>query len=202
MSGGSTAGTPAGTPAAVPAGVTVGMIWAQSRSGVIGRDNRLPWRIPEDMAHFRRVTDGHSVIMGRRTWDSLPARFRPLPGRRNLVVSRRPGYQAEGAEVVGSLIEAVGRAAAATPQVWLAGGQEIYAAGARGLATVAEVTEVDVEVTGDTYAPTLTGWTLVSEGGWQTSTSGVRFRWLRYARPPLGPSPAGATTPGDRSSLR
>jgi dihydrofolate reductase len=163
--------------------MTVGMIWAQSRTGVIGRDNQLPWRIPEDMAHFRAVTNGHAVIMGRRTWESLPARFRPLPGRRNIVVSRQPDYQAAGGEVVGSLAEAVGRATAAGEQVWLAGGEEIYAAGAQGLATVAEVTEVDTDVPGDTFAPSLEGWTLVSAGEWQTSTTGLRFRWLRFTRP-------------------
>jgi dihydrofolate reductase len=170
--------------------MTVGMIWAQTRARVIGRDNRLPWRIPEDSAHFRAVTDGHPVIMGRRTWESLPARFRPLPGRRNLVVSRQPRYRAAGAEVVGSLAEAVARATATAPRVWLAGGQEIYAAGARGLASVAEVTEVDVDVTGDAHAPPLLGWALASEGEWQTSATGVRFRWLRYTRPATATGPA------------
>lgn len=171
-----------GSHTATPGGATVGMIWAQSRSGVIGRDGGLPWRIPEDMAHFRRVTDGHPVIMGRLTWESLPARFRPLPGRRTLVVTGRPGYRAEGAEVVGSLAEAVRRAATTDTQVWLAGGAQIYSAGARGLASVAEVTEVDMDVSGDTFAPPLTGWTLASQGDWRTSTTGVRFRRLRYTR--------------------
>jgi dihydrofolate reductase len=176
--------------------MTVGMIWAQTRARVIGRDNRLPWRIPEDSAHFRAVTDGHPVIMGRRTWESLPARFRPLPGRRNLVVSRQPRYRAAGAEVVGSLAEALERATATDPRVWLAGGEEIYAAGARGLASVAEVTEVDLDVTGDTFAPPLTGWTLASTGEWQTSTTGVRFRWLRYTRP----GTAGTVSSGVRTT--
>ncbi len=163
--------------------MTVGMIWAQSRTGVIGRDGRLPWQLPEDMTHFRQVTDGHTVIMGRRTWESLPERFRPLPGRRNLVVTRRPDYAAPGAEVVGSLAEAIMRATANGEHAWLVGGEQIYAAGAQGLAAVAEVTEVDIDVPGDTYAPPLTGWTLVQEGDWQTSTTGVRFRFLRLTRP-------------------
>ena len=80
--------------------MTVGLIWAQSTSGVIGRDGTIPWSLPEDMAHFKRLTMGHTVVMGRRTWESLPVRFRPLPGRRNVVVSRNPDYLAEGAEVV------------------------------------------------------------------------------------------------------
>ena len=68
--------------------MTVGLIWAQSTSGVIGRDGTIPWHLPEDLARFKQVTMGHTVVMGRRTWDSLPARFRPLPGRRNIVLTR------------------------------------------------------------------------------------------------------------------
>lgn len=158
------------------------MIWAQSTAGVIGRDGRLPWRLPEDMAHFREVTDGRPVIMGRRTWESLPERFRPLPGRRTIVLSRRPGYQAPGAEVVGSLAEAVKLADGTGAMVWLAGGAEVYAAGAGGLASVAEVTEVDTDVPGDTFAPALSGWRLDRAGDWLTSRTGLRYRFLRYLR--------------------
>ena len=81
----------------------VGLVWAQSTSGVIGRDGDIPWRVPEDLARFKQVTMGHTVVMGRRTWDSLPARVRPLPGRRNVVLSRQTDFTADGAEVVGSL---------------------------------------------------------------------------------------------------
>ena len=83
--------------------MTIGLIWAQSTSGVIGRDGSIPWALPEDLAHFKRLTMGHTVVMGRRTWESLPVRFRPLPGRRNIVVSRNPDYRAEGAAVVDSI---------------------------------------------------------------------------------------------------
>lgn len=162
--------------------MNLGLIWAQSRAGVIGRDGALPWRLPEDLAHFREVTSGHSVIMGRRTWESLPARFRPLPGRRNLVISRRPGYRAPGAEVAGSLPKAVRSATAGDRSVWVIGGAQVYAE-AQDLASVAAVTEVDVEVPdGDTFAPSLDGWTLTSAGAWRTSTTGLRYRFLRYAR--------------------
>lgn len=178
-------------------GVTLGMIWAQSRTRVIGRDGRTPWHLPEDMAHFRAVTADHPVIMGRRTWESLPARFRPLPGRRNLVVSRRPGFAAPGAEVVGSLAAAVERATAGEGQAWLIGGAEVYAAGARELASVAEVTEVDIDVAGDTFAPPLTGWTLAAAGQWRTSATGLRYRHLRYTRDPLPPT-APPPTPDPR----
>jgi dihydrofolate reductase len=160
--------------------VTLGLIWAQSRTGVIGSDNRLPWHIPEDMAHFREVTDGHPVIMGRRTWESLPARFRPLPGRRNIVISRRPGLTLPGAEVVGSLDDAL--RLAGDEETWVVGGGQVYAE-ALPLASVAEVTEVDIEVPGDVHAPVLVGWHLAREGEWRTSTTGARFRWLRHVRP-------------------
>jgi dihydrofolate reductase len=160
--------------------MSVGMIWAQSTAGVIGRDGRLPWRLPEDLAHFREVTGRDPVIMGRRTWESLPDRFRPLPGRRNLVLSRRPGFEAPGAEVVGSVADAIRRCA--NGRAWLAGGAEIYAAGAGGMASVAEVTEVDIDVPGDTFAPSLDGWRLESAGEWRTSTTGLRYRFLHYAR--------------------
>jgi dihydrofolate reductase len=160
--------------------MSLGMVWAQSTAGVIGRDGRLPWRLPEDMVHFVELTTGHPVIMGRRTWESLPERFRPLPGRRTIVLSRRPGFEAPGAEVVGSLAEAVRLADGDGEMAWLAGGAAVYAAGADGLATVAEVTEVDTDVPGDTYAPPLTGWRLERAGEWLTSATGLRYRFLRY----------------------
>ncbi len=85
----------------------VALVAAVARGGVIGRDGGLPWRLPEDLAHFREVTMGHPVVMGRRTWESLPERFRPLPGRRNVVVTRSSDWNAEGAERAGSLDEAL-----------------------------------------------------------------------------------------------
>ncbi len=159
--------------------MSLGLIWAQARGGVIGREGRLPWHIPEDMAHFRRVTTGHPVIMGRVTWESIPDRFRPLPGRRNIVLSRRPGRALPGAEVVGSLAEAL--RLAGDERAWVIGGGQVYAE-ALPLASVAEVTEVDVDVPGDVHAPPLAGWSVERTGDWQTSASGVRFRWLRYRR--------------------
>jgi dihydrofolate reductase len=84
---------------------TVGLIWAQSTSGVIGRDGGIPWRLPEDQARFKELTMGHTVVMGRLTWESLPAKVRPLPGRRNVVVTRQADYMADG-EVVTTLEDA------------------------------------------------------------------------------------------------
>lgn len=80
----------------------LGLVWAQSTSGVIGRKGDIPWNVPEDLARFKQVTVGHTVVMGRLTWDSLPAGVRPLPGRRNIVLSRRSDFVADGAEVVDS----------------------------------------------------------------------------------------------------
>jgi dihydrofolate reductase len=163
--------------------VTVSLIWAQSANRVIGRDGALPWRIPEDMERFRSLTMGATVVMGRLTWESLPARFRPLPGRRNVVLTRTPGYDAPGAEVVGSLEEAL----ASAEVVWVAGGAAVYAA-ALGVADVLEVTDVDLEVEGDVTAPLVDGsWHAVARdpaAGWHTSSSGLRYRWTTFARDP------------------
>jgi dihydrofolate reductase len=168
--------------------VNVGLIWAQTLDGVIGADNAVPWRLPEDMTHFKATTLGHPVVMGRRTWDSLPPRFRPLSGRRNIVVTRDPRWAAEGAERAGSVAEALELAAepsepaACAGVCWVIGGGEIYRA-ALGYATKLSVTEVDATVDGDTYAPTPgPGWKLAEDNGWRTSTSGLRYRIRGYTR--------------------
>ena len=100
--------------------MTVGLIWAQSTSGVIGRDGAIPWHLPEDLARFKALTMGHTVVMGRRTWDSLPERFRPLPGRRNIVLTRNGAVDATGAEVMGSMDEAL-----VDEPTWVIGGSEM-----------------------------------------------------------------------------
>ncbi len=158
--------------------MNLGLIWAQSTSGVIGRDNAIPWRVPEDMARFKELTMGHTVIMGRITWESLPAKFRPLPGRRNVVVSRQAGYPADGAEVVGSLEDAP------LDDAWVIGGSQIYGL-ALPLATRCEVTEVDVDLRmedEDALAPVLDESWIGTEGNWQDSSSGLRYRIFSYLR--------------------
>ncbi|MFC9786670.1 dihydrofolate reductase [Rhodococcus sp. NPDC127528] len=159
----------------------LGVIWAQAHGGVIGRDNAIPWRIPEDMAYFKAVTTGHPVIMGRRTWDSLPPRFRPLAGRRNIVVTRDLQWASDGAEVAHSLDDAL--ALAGDGEVWVMGGGQIYAAALDRADRVA-VTEVDLDVDGDAYAPTLgPEWVAERTGDWQESSrDGVRFRFVTYGR--------------------
>ncbi len=131
----------------------VHLIYARAANGVIGQGNALPWHLPEDLAHFRQLTQGWPVVMGRKTWDSLPPRFRPLPGRRNLVLTRQAGWGAEGAEVCTDLQEALARCEG-MEQVWVIGGAQIYAL-AEPLASRIEVTEIGRDFEGDAFAPTL-----------------------------------------------
>lgn len=157
----------------------VALVWAQSAGGVIGRGNAIPWRIPEDTAHFKAVTTGHPVIMGRRTWESLPPRFRPLRGRRNIVVTRQRDWAADGAEATESIEAAL--TLAPTEDVCVIGGSQIYAA-AMPFATHLIVTEVDLEVDGDTFAPPIgPRWSADDTGEWLTSEErGVRYRFVTY----------------------
>lgn len=157
----------------------VGLVWARSLDGVIGADGGMPWHVPEDLAHFRQVTGNATVVMGRRTWDSLPERFRPLPGRRNVVLTRDASWSADGAEVVPDLATALDT----DEPVWVIGGGQVYEAAVPFADRVSE-TVIDTEVAGDTVAPTLDdAWTLVDEGPWQTSRNGgQRYRFLEWRR--------------------
>lgn len=171
----------------------VGLLWAESSNGVIGRDGDLPWHLPEDLAHFKRTTSGHPVVMGRKTWESFPEKYRPLPGRTNIVISRRPELRREveaaGAVAAESLDEAMAAAAGSpgSEEIWIIGGGEIFRE-ATGLATTAVVTVIDVETDGDTYAPQLDGsWTAEAcdpAEGWLTSGNGTRYRIERWRQPP------------------
>ena len=159
---------------------TLTLIAAVARNGVIGIDNRLPWRLPADLKHFKALTLGHAVIMGRKTWESLPANFRPLPGRRNIVVTRDGGYPASGATVVTSLPAAI--AAAGNDEAFVIGGAELYAA-AMPLADCLELTEIDASSEGDTWFPT------IDPGHWRQATremhrdeSGFDYAFVSYAR--------------------
>jgi dihydrofolate reductase len=161
----------------------VGLVWAQSTSGVIGRDGDIPWKLPEDLARFKAVTMGHPVVMGRRTWDSLPAKVRPLPGRRNVVLSRRTDFAADGAEVVSSLRAAFGLLDT-EGQTWVIGGEQIYLL-ALPYATRCEVTEVEIDLRrddDDALAPTLDDSWVGDTGEWLASRSGLRYRLHSYRR--------------------
>ena len=127
------------------------IIAAVAKNRVIGKDNTLIWNIPEDMAHFKTLTSGQTVIMGRKTWESLPPRFRPLPGRRNIVISRQADYAAPGAELAGSL-EAALKLAADAGTAFIIGGEQIYRQ-AMAVADRLEITEVDLEPEGDAWFP-------------------------------------------------
>ncbi|MCQ1999505.1 dihydrofolate reductase [Arthrobacter zhaoxinii] len=163
----------------------IGLVWAQTVDGVIGLDGGMPWHLPEDMAHFKATTSGHPVIMGRRTWESFPAAYRPLPGRTNIIVSSSPGLRDEaagaGAVVVGSLEDALA-AAGTSPgsgEIWIIGGAQLYEA-AVPLANTAVVTVIDMETEGDTFAPPLgPDWTFTGvspAADWYTSANGTRYR--------------------------
>ncbi len=146
----------------------------------------MPWRLPEDLAHFRRTTTGAPVVMGRRTWESFPARFRPLPGRTNIVITRREDAALEGAQRAVSLEEALALAeAAAGPgeRVWVIGGGAVYRE-AIDRADLLVVTEIDLDVEGDTRAPDLPARFEVAAidppQGWHEGASGLRYRILTY----------------------
>ena len=162
----------------------LGLIWAEARGGVIGRDGGMPWHVPEDLAHFKEVTSGHPVIMGRRTWESLPERFRPLPGRENLVVTRDASYSAPGAAVRSSLpaaIQAAEQAGAET--AWIMGGGELYRA-AMPLADELVITRIGLDVDdADTFAPELgPEWLLADAGESRVSKTGLEYRFERWTR--------------------
>ena len=156
------------------------LILARAANGVIGVNGVLPWHLPEDMAHFKRTTLGCPVIMGRKTWDSLPTRFRPLPGRVNIVVTRQVDWQAEGADRAGSIAEAC-TLCPADSDAWVIGGAEIYAQ-ALPLAQSAMVTEINSIFGGDAFAPTFdTTWREASREA-HTSSTGLGFSFVRYLR--------------------
>lgn len=158
------------------------LIYARARNGVIGAHNALPWHLPEDMAHFKQLTMGCPVIMGRKTWDSLPPRFRPLPGRQNIVVTRQPDWQASGALVAHSVEQACDLCPA-DATAWVIGGAELYAL-ALALAQQAVVTEIDADFDGDAFAPALgPAWREVTRQA-QVSSTGLRFGFVTYQRQP------------------
>ncbi|MGO1537788.1 MAG: dihydrofolate reductase [Leucobacter sp.] len=173
----------------------IGMIWAEAHGGAIGRGGDMPWHLPEDLSHFKRITSGAPVVMGRRTWESLPERVRPLPGRTNIVVTRDREFQAPGAEVTWSLEDAldVAREAAAAPSerapgvsdptVWVMGGGQLYGA-AMPLATELVVTRISLDTDGaDTFAPEIgPEWRLVEPGTPLESASGLGYRFERWER--------------------
>jgi len=158
------------------------LIYARAANGVIGLNNQMPWHLPEDLAHFKRTTLGCPILMGRKTWESIPVKFRPLPGRANLVLTRQKDWHAEGAHVVHSLEEALTVALAHCPDdkdLWIMGGADIYAQAAP-IANEAVVTEIEAEFEGDAFAPELSSnWHEIKRES-QTSSTGLQFSFVTY----------------------
>ncbi|MGV8875981.1 MAG: dihydrofolate reductase [Rhodoglobus sp.] len=179
--------------------VQIGLIWVQSPGAIIGSAGTMPWHLPEDLAHFKKLTLGSAVIMGRRTWQSLPARFRPLPGRRNIVVTRQPQWHDDGADVAHSIDAAIELAvtatttaattttttttAAATEHIWVIGGAEIFEQ-IIDRAHRIEMTEIRETFAGDTRAPERgSQWMLTAtdpQQGWHLSSSGLHYRFVSF----------------------
>jgi dihydrofolate reductase len=153
---------------------------AYARNHVIGAGGGMPWNLPTDLKHFRDTTTPGTVIMGRTTWDSIPERFRPLPGRRNLVLSRNPAYATDGAEVFASLDDAL--AAAADEAVFIIGGGKTYA-DALPRTDCVWATEIDAEPEGDAHFPVLdpADWQ-VTETREPVTENGFTFTIRRYDR--------------------
>ena len=156
----------------------IGLIWAQARNRVIGKNGVMPWHLPEDLAHFKRVTLNHPVIMGRKTWDSIPPKFRPLPGRTNIVVTRQADWHEKGAQCSSSLREALQQCENSN-QVWVIGGAQIYAQ-ALPLADELVVTEIDADFDGDAHAPAIgPDWREVARER-IVAASGLRLAFVTY----------------------
>lgn len=167
----------------------IGMVWAQARGRVLGDGSGMPWHLPEDLRHFKEVTLGAPVIMGRRTWESLDPRFRPLPGRRNIVITRG-GAACVGAESAPGVREAL-RVLDDAPVAWIIGGGQIYREG-MPLADECIVTDIDMDAGVDpavaVTAPELDPgqWAVAEQGPWLTSEKSapvkLRYRFTTYRR--------------------
>lgn len=156
------------------------LIYARAANGVIGNHNTLPWHLPEDLAHFKRTTLGCPVIMGRKTWDSLPPKFRPLPGRRNIVITRQEKWNENGAYPAQNMQEAL-QLCEQSADVWVIGGAQLYAL-AEPLASTAVVTEIDRDFEGNAFAPTLgPAWKETARER-HIAASGLPFSFVTYTR--------------------
>ena len=166
----------------------INLIWAQANNRIIGNKGRMPWHLPEDLAHFKRTTLGCPVIMGRKTWDSLPPQFRPLPGRTNVVITRQTDWRADGAIPANHMLEALSICEhmsmildPSPEQVWVIGGGQIYAE-ALPFAKRVVVTEIDAHFEGDTLAPQLGAEWQESAREDHTSKTGLGYSFVTYLR--------------------
>ena len=169
--------------------MNINLIWAQAHNRVIGMNGTMPWHLPEDLAHLKRATFGATVIMGRKTWESIPPRFRPLPGRINIVISRQTdflqsqypaGQMPQGLQAAESL-EAALNMASQHSDVWVIGGAQIYAQ-ALPLANKIIVTEIDADFAGDAFAPALDATWVEEKREAHTTSNGLRYAFVTYFR--------------------
>ena len=160
--------------------MALNLIFARARNGVIGHNNTLPWHLPEDLAHFKQTTLGQPVVMGRKTWESLPPKFRPLPGRTNIVVTRQSAWKAEGALVAHTIEDAL-QLCPTDAQVWVIGGAEVYAQ-ALPLATRAVITEIDADFEGDAFAPTFDASWKETERSTHIAANGLTYSLVTLTR--------------------
>lgn len=156
------------------------LIYAQAANRVIGKNNQLPWHLPSDLIHFKKTTLGHPVIMGRKTWDSLPAKFRPLPGRLNLVLTQNADWSSQGALKVHSLKEALENCKA-FEHAWVIGGAQLYAL-ALPLASSIVVTQLHQPFDGDAYAPELGKEWIISKKEAGLPDSPIAHEFITYIR--------------------
>ena len=162
----------------------ISVIAAVGRDRAIGKDNELLWSIPDDLKRFKALTVGHPVIMGRKTWESIPEKFRPLPGRTNIVITRDPAYPAEGAVLAQSFPEALSlaRDAEGANEIFAIGGQQVYEC-ALPFATRLYLTVIEGEKEGDAFFPRydeeFTKEVARDEREWE----GLRYAWLDLERP-------------------
>lgn len=163
--------------------LSVSAVWAENQDGIIGDGKGLLWHVPEDLKFFQMLTSGGIVVMGRKTWDSLPVKFKPLPNRVNVVVSRQEDLEIPGAIVVGSVELAVKRFE--NEQIWIIGGGEIYS-NALPLTDFVYRTVVNVEVDTETpvFAPSLEGFVIFERSPlFDSPKAGVSFyfeKWVRF----------------------
>ena len=163
--------------------MNINLIYAKSKNGVIGKDNKLPWHLPEDMVRFKQLTEGHVVIMGRKTWESIPEKYRPLPNRINIVITTSKDFSAfKGAEVCNSISQALILASQNDgKEIWVIGGSSIYDQ-MLPLAERLEVTIIDKDFEGDAYAPVIRGNWNVSSLPQQISKTGLSFSFMTYVK--------------------
>lgn len=157
----------------------ISLIVAIASNGVIGKDNRLPWRLPGDLAYFKRITMGHTIVMGRKTYESIG---KPLPGRQNVIVTRNRHFKSEGCIVINSLEEAL--KLAENDEVFIIGGAEIYSQ-AISIVERLYITHVNKEFEGDTYFPQIDSgkWKIISrEEGETNEKNPYEYSFLIYER--------------------